>query len=353
MLSARLHRTPAGARYDDLLAVARGPRTRGFDGSSGPTTTWRWATGDGLPGPQRRLDDARRAGPGHDPDPARHPGQRRRPSGSRPCWRSRSPRSTRCPAAGSSSGLGAGWFEAEHRAYGMPVPAQLGERFDRLEEQLEIVTGLWSTPVGERYYLRRRALPADRLPALPKPVQPPVPLIIGGGGKRRTPHAGRAVRHRVQHRLLHRRRGRGPSTTGSGAAAPRRAGTRRRCVCPGPARRSSAGTTPRSPAGLPPIGAGRRRAAPRTGCAARRRRSSTRMGAFAALGVGRALPAAPRPRRPRPRRPRRERGPAAARLTGSDGRAAPAPRAALAAAGARRGRRPRGAARRAAPPRRP
>ena len=44
-------------------------------------------------------------------------------------------------------GLGAGWFEAEHAAYGIPFPP-LGERFDRLEEQLEIITGLWATPVG-------------------------------------------------------------------------------------------------------------------------------------------------------------------------------------------------------------
>src|SRR5690348_17843711 len=40
-------------------------------------------------------------------------------------------------------GLGAGWFEAEHAAYGIPFPP-VGERFDRLEEQLAIVTGLWS-----------------------------------------------------------------------------------------------------------------------------------------------------------------------------------------------------------------
>ena len=44
-------------------------------------------------------------------------------------------------------GLGAGWFEAEHRAYGIPFPP-LGERFERLEEQLEIITGLWTSPPG-------------------------------------------------------------------------------------------------------------------------------------------------------------------------------------------------------------
>ena len=59
-------------------------------------------------------------------------------------------------------GIGAGWYEQEHQAYGIPFPP-LGERFDRLEEQLAVITGLWSTPVGETFSLRRRALPGHRL----------------------------------------------------------------------------------------------------------------------------------------------------------------------------------------------
>ena len=47
-------------------------------------------------------------------------------------------------------GLGTGWFEAEHTAYGIPFPP-LGERFGRLEEQLAIITGLWGTEVGQRF----------------------------------------------------------------------------------------------------------------------------------------------------------------------------------------------------------
>ena len=47
-------------------------------------------------------------------------------------------------------GIGAGWFEAEHAAYGIPFP-ELGERFDRYEEQVAIVSGLWSTPPGETF----------------------------------------------------------------------------------------------------------------------------------------------------------------------------------------------------------
>ena len=84
-------------------------------------------------------------------------------------------------------GLGAGWFEAEHKAYGIPFPP-LGERFERLREQLDIVTGLWTTPVGETFdYTGKHQSIADS-PALPKPVQTPhPPIIIGGGGPKRTP----------------------------------------------------------------------------------------------------------------------------------------------------------------------
>src|SRR3954468_9401568 len=47
-------------------------------------------------------------------------------------------------------GLGAGWFEAEHSAYGIPFP-EVGERFDRLEEQLAVISGLWATPAGQTF----------------------------------------------------------------------------------------------------------------------------------------------------------------------------------------------------------
>ncbi|HET8616203.1 MAG TPA: LLM class F420-dependent oxidoreductase [Actinomycetales bacterium] len=83
-------------------------------------------------------------------------------------------------------GLGAGWYDAEHRAYGIPFPP-VGERFDRLTEQLEVITGLWGTPVGERFDHDGRFYPVSDSPALPKPVQQRVPVIIGGKGRRRTP----------------------------------------------------------------------------------------------------------------------------------------------------------------------
>ncbi|MCK9919834.1 LLM class F420-dependent oxidoreductase [Microbacteriaceae bacterium K1510] len=79
-------------------------------------------------------------------------------------------------------GLGTGWFEAEHTAYGIPFPPR---RFDLLEEQLAVITGLWEASGsfsfdGAHYRL-------ENAPALPKPVQGRVPVIVGGGGPKRTP----------------------------------------------------------------------------------------------------------------------------------------------------------------------
>ncbi len=93
-------------------------------------------------------------------------------------------------------GLGAGWYEAEHEAYGIPFPA-VGERFDRLEEQLAVVTGLWATPTGETFSHAGAHYPVADSPGLTRPVQAGgVPIIIGGGGKRRTPSL--AVRYAAE-----------------------------------------------------------------------------------------------------------------------------------------------------------
>lgn len=84
-------------------------------------------------------------------------------------------------------GLGAGWYEAEHQAYAIPFP-DLGERFDRLDEQLTVITGLWATPLGERFSFDGDHYPVTDSPALPKPTQAGgVPIVIGGGGPKRTP----------------------------------------------------------------------------------------------------------------------------------------------------------------------
>ena len=84
-------------------------------------------------------------------------------------------------------GLGTGWFQQEHRAYGIEFPP-LKERFERLEEQLEIVRGLWTTPPGEAYDFAGTHYRLADSPALPKPTQRPhPPIVIGGGGPRKTP----------------------------------------------------------------------------------------------------------------------------------------------------------------------
>ena len=81
-------------------------------------------------------------------------------------------------------GLGAGWFEEEHTAYGIPFPK---EKFARLEEQLAIVTGLWATEAGQTFDHDGTHYRLSNSPALPKPAQTKVPVLIGGHGASRTP----------------------------------------------------------------------------------------------------------------------------------------------------------------------
>jgi len=84
-------------------------------------------------------------------------------------------------------GLGAGWYESEHTAYGVPFP-DVRTRFDRLAEQLAIITGLWRTAAGETYSFAGQQYVLSESPALPKPIQAGgPPIIVGGKGPRRTP----------------------------------------------------------------------------------------------------------------------------------------------------------------------
>ena len=84
-------------------------------------------------------------------------------------------------------GLGAGWYEKEHRAFAIPFP-DVKERFDRLEEQLEILTGIWATPPGQNFSYEGRHYGLENCPAVFPPLQVPhPPVIIGGHGKWRTP----------------------------------------------------------------------------------------------------------------------------------------------------------------------
>lgn len=174
-----------GATYDQLLAVARTAEALGFDGFFRSDHYLAFGDADGRPGPSdawvslaglARETRRVRLGTLVSPGTFRLPGvlalqaaQIDQMSGGR-----------------VEVGLGAGWFEAEHRAYGIPFPG-VAERFDRFEEQLAIVTGLWSTPPGETFSFAGRFYTLADSPALPKPVQARMPLIVGGGGKRRTP----------------------------------------------------------------------------------------------------------------------------------------------------------------------
>jgi alkanesulfonate monooxygenase SsuD/methylene tetrahydromethanopterin reductase-like flavin-dependent oxidoreductase (luciferase family) len=94
-------------------------------------------------------------------------------------------------------GIGTGWMEAEHRAYGLPFPP-MGVRMDRLAEQLEIVRGSFGPGPfsfrGERYAV-------DGLDALPKPVQEPLPLLMGGAARRRG--AALAARFASEYNVVH------------------------------------------------------------------------------------------------------------------------------------------------------
>lgn len=79
-------------------------------------------------------------------------------------------------------GLGAGWNESEHQAFGFPL-MPVGQRMDRFEEGLEVITALWSGEVvsydGEYFKLDHARLAA-------RPSEGKVPIIIGGGGEQRT-----------------------------------------------------------------------------------------------------------------------------------------------------------------------
>jgi F420-dependent oxidoreductase-like protein len=174
-----------GATYDDLLAVARRTEETGFDaffrsdhyltmggdGLPGPTDAWLTLAGLARETSRIRLGTLMTAATFRLPGPlAISVAQVDQMSGGR-----------------VELGIGSGWFEAEHAAYGIPFP-DLGERFDRYEEQVAVLSGLWNTPPGETFDFSGEHYQLTSSPALPKPVQDGgIPLLIGGSGKRRTP----------------------------------------------------------------------------------------------------------------------------------------------------------------------
>ncbi|MDM2346959.1 Luciferase-like monooxygenase superfamily [Mycobacteroides abscessus subsp. abscessus] len=175
-----------GATYSDQLRVAQAAEELGFSAFFRSDHYLAMGGADGLPGPTdawvtlgaiARETTAIRLGTLVTSATFRHPG----------------PLAVTVAQVDEMSsgrvdfGLGAGWFSEEHEAYAIPFPS-LGERFDRLEEQLEILTGLWTTPTGDTYSYAGKHYTVTDSPALPKPVQEPhPPIVIGGLGVKRTP----------------------------------------------------------------------------------------------------------------------------------------------------------------------
>ncbi|MEP6650080.1 MAG: LLM class F420-dependent oxidoreductase [Lapillicoccus sp.] len=175
-----------GASYDDLLAVARRTEECGFSAFFRSDHYLKMGDVDGLPGPTdswvtlaglARETSTIRLGTLVTSATFRHPG----------------PLAVSVAQVDVMSGgrvdlgLGAGWFAAEHTAYGLPFP-DTKERFDRLEEQLAVITGLWRSPVGQTFSYDGNHYTVVDSPALPKPMSPDgPPIIVGGHGKRRTP----------------------------------------------------------------------------------------------------------------------------------------------------------------------
>jgi F420-dependent oxidoreductase-like protein len=190
-----------GATYDDLLAVAQESERLGFDAffrsdhlqstgaDPGPGPTESWVTLAGL----ARETSTIRLGTMVTAATFRLPG-----------LLAITVATVDAMSGGRVElGLGTGWFEQEHRSYGVPFPP-VGERFDVLEEQLAVVTGLWSTPAGQPFSFAGEHYALTDSPALPKPAQDRVPVIIGGTGPRRTPRlaATYATEYNVPFRTL-------------------------------------------------------------------------------------------------------------------------------------------------------
>ena len=172
-----------GFSYDDQLAFARSAEAHGLDGFFRSDHYLRMGDGDALPGPTDAWTTL--AGLARETSRIRLGTLVSSVTYRVPAILAIQVAQVDAMSGGRVElGLGTGWFEREHAAYGIPFPPK---RFDLLEEQLAVVTGLWSTPVDDTFSFDGAHYRLDAAPALPKPVQSRVPVIVGGGGPKRTP----------------------------------------------------------------------------------------------------------------------------------------------------------------------
>src|SRR4051812_12907926 len=178
-----------GASYDTLLAVAQTAEQLGFDAFF-RSDHYIAFEGEGLPGPTdawitlagiARETSTIRLGTLVSPVTFRFPGQ----------LAIQVAQVDQMSGGRVELGLGAGWNDVEHRAMGIPFP-ETGERFEMLEDQLAIITGMWTSPTGTAFDHSGVRQSVEGSPGLPKPVQHDersggVPIVMGGWGAKRTP----------------------------------------------------------------------------------------------------------------------------------------------------------------------
>ena len=175
-----------GTSYDAVRALAQASERLGFNGFFTSDHYLRMGDADGQPGPLdawttlaglARDTERIRLGTLVTPVTFRHPGS----------LAIQAAQVDHMSGGRVEIGIGAGWYDAEHAATGIPFPP-LGERFSQLEEAADILTGMWATPTGELYSYPGTHFQIVDSPALPKPAQSPSPpFIVGGRGRHRTP----------------------------------------------------------------------------------------------------------------------------------------------------------------------
>ncbi len=170
-----------GASYDQLLAVARTAETCGYGAFFRSDHFLKMGTATGLPGATdawitlaglARDTETIRLGTLVTPVTFRHPGT----------FTVTAAQVDHMSGGRVEIGLGAGWYEAEHQAFGLPFPP-VGTRYDVLEDQLEILHGAWSAAPGTKFEMTGRTTAVHIEADTVRPLQQPhPPIVLGGAG---------------------------------------------------------------------------------------------------------------------------------------------------------------------------